>query len=406
MTMPTSDAPADATTAAFDAIDRVLDDSGPSEALDRLVAWYDERGDARGLLDALLLKARHELGLPLVQVGPLADIPEPARSAYEDRYVEAIRRVGRKLLDAGDLVAAWPYYRVLGERDDIARAIERYKPSGEPGDETLGGVVDIAFNQGVHPRRGFELILDHYGACSTITAFEHLPPDESVRVACADRLIRHLHDQLVTNIRGDIARRGQPLPPEGTPIPGLIDGREWLFADDGYHIDLSHLSAVVRLAPMLTDPETIAQAFGLAEYGRHLSERHRYAGDPPFEDTYGDHAIYLRALLCEDADAAVEHFRAKLPPVEPGGDPEDEVYRDTAPAQVLVRLLLRLGRVEEAIDVAAEHFAGLPDAMLGCPGPAQLCQMAGRPDRLARLARERGDLVHYAAARLQARDSA
>jgi hypothetical protein len=404
MNMPTTDAPADATSAALDILDRVLDESGPAEALDRLVAWFEERGDARGLLDALLLRARHELGLPLIQVGPLAEIPEPVRSAYEDRYVEAIRRVGRKLLDGGDLVAAWPYFRVLGERDDIARAIEAYQPSGEPGDETLGGVVDIAFNQGVHPLRGFELILDHYGACSAITAFEHLPPDEAVRVSCAGRLVGNLHEHLVANIRGDIARRGQPLPPEGTSIVGLLDGRDWLFADDGYHIDLSHLSAVVRMAPMLTDPATIALAVGLAEYGRRLSDRHRYAGDPPFEDTYGDHAVYLRALLGDDTDAAVEHFRSKLTPVEANDDPADEVYRDTAPAQVLVRLLLRLGRGEEAIDVAAEQFVGLPNGMLGCPNVAQLCQMAGRPDRLARLARERGDLVHYAAARLQARE--
>ncbi len=120
MTPTTIDAE-DATAAPFDAVDQALAD-GPAAALERLVAWQDERNDARGLLDALLLKARHELGLPLVQVGPLGEIPEPQRSQYEDRYVEAIRRVGRKLLDAGDLVGAWPYYRVLGERDEISKA--------------------------------------------------------------------------------------------------------------------------------------------------------------------------------------------------------------------------------------------------------------------------------------------
>ena len=246
MTPTTIDAE-DAATAPFAAIDEALGADGPAAALGRLVAWQDDHNDARGLLDALLLKARHELGLPLVQVGPLAEIPEPKRSEYEDRYVEAIRRVGRKLLDAGDLVAAWPYYRVLGEREEVAKAIESYTPSGDPGDETLGQVVDVAFNQGVHPRRGFELILDHYGACSAITAFEHLPPDETVRTASADRLVRQLHDHVVANLRADIARRGQPLPAEGTSIAGLIAGREWLFADEGYHIDLSHLSAVVRI---------------------------------------------------------------------------------------------------------------------------------------------------------------
>ncbi len=397
MTPTTIDAE-DAATAPFDAVDQALAD-GPAAALERLVAWQDERGDARGLLDALLLKARHELGLPLVQVGPLGEIPEPRRSQYEDRYVEAIRRVGRKLLDAGDVVGAWPYYRVLGEREEIARAIDAYTPSGEPGDETLGQVVDVAFNQGVHPRRGFELILEHYGACSAITAFEHLPPDEPTRTASADRLVRNLHDHLVANLRADIARRGQPLPPEGMPIGGLVEGRDWLFADDGYHIDISHLSAVVRMSPLLTDPATIALAVGLTDYGRNLSERHRYAGEPPFEDTYADHAVYLRALLGEDVDAAIAHFLSKLPPANAPPD-DEERFIDPIPAQVLVRLLVRLGRPEEAIEVASEHLAGLPDSALGCPNVAQLCQMAGRPDRLAQLAREHGDLVHYVAARL------
>ncbi len=211
--------------------------------------------------------------------------------------------------------------------------------------------------------------------------------------------MRNLHEHLVANLRADIARRGQPLPPEGTPIAGLVEGRDWLFADDGYHIDLSHLGAVVRMSPLLTDPATIALAVGLTDYGRNLSERHRYAGEPPFEDAYADHAVYLRALLGEDVDAAIAHFRAKLPAMDAPAD-DEERYHDPVPAQVLVRLLVRLGRPEEAIEVASEQLAGLPDSALGCPNVAQLCQMAGRPDRLAQIAREHGDLVHYVAARL------
>ena len=72
------------------------------------------------------------------------------------------------------------------------------------------------------------------------------------------------------------------------------------------------------------------------------------------------------------------------------------------PAQALIHLLDRLGRLEEAIDVAAEHLDGFPEAASAFPSLGQLCQRAGRPDRLARYAREHGDLVHYAAAILQA----
>src|SRR5262249_15454553 len=93
----------------------------------------------------------------------------------------------------------------------------------------------------------------------------------------------------------------------------------------------------------------------------------------------------------------VSHFRSKLSPPDPDGD------GDTAPAQVLVRLLDRLGRLDEAIDVAAEHLAGVPEGALFCPSLPQLCQRAGRMDRLAGEARKHGDLVNFAAAILQDR---
>ena len=47
----------------FEALDLALREGGPGAALDRLIALLGERGDWRALLDALLLKARHDLGL-------------------------------------------------------------------------------------------------------------------------------------------------------------------------------------------------------------------------------------------------------------------------------------------------------------------------------------------------------
>ena len=55
-----------------------------------------------------------------------------------------------------------------------------------------------------------------------MTAFEQLPRDDATRAAAADGLVRQLHEHLVANLRGDIAQRGQPLPPEGTSIPQLL----------------------------------------------------------------------------------------------------------------------------------------------------------------------------------------
>jgi hypothetical protein len=383
--------------AACDALDDALRGEGPGAVIDRLIGELTERGDFRALLDALLLKARHELGLPMIQDGALVDIPEPARSRFEERYVEAIRAVGSRVLETGDIAAAWPYFRAIGETGPVAEALDAYR--AEVGDERAGPIIDIAFNQGANPRRGFELILEHYGTCSAISAFEGLPAhDEAVRVACAERLIRHLHRELAANVRADIAGRGQLLPPAGATLAEMIAGRDWLFAEDSYHIDVSHLSSVVRMSVLATDPEAIAMAADLAEYGRRLSPRLQFEGVPPFERVFDDHLVYLKALLGREVEAAVAHFRGKLGPPGRGDDPESP--DPAVPAQTLVNLLVRLGRLDEAIEVSSRYLAGLPDAALFCPGVAQLCHRAGDPGRLAAIARDRGDLVNYTAALL------
>jgi hypothetical protein len=384
------DATADA---AFDSVEDALRAEGPQAALERLAEHLDASGDYRALLDALLLRARHELGLPLIPAGPLSDLPEPGRAQFEERYIEVIRLVGAKYLEAGDIPTAWAYFRAIGETERVARAILDYRPEGD--EERLGAVIEVAFNHGVNPRRGFELILEHYGTCSAITAFEQLPAhDEAVRVACAERLIHRLHRDVATNLRAEIASRGQLIPPDGATIADLITGRDWLFADESYHVDISHLASVVRMSILVTDPAVIALAVDLTEYGRRLSPRLQFEGPPPFERIFDDHGIYLAALLGRDVEAAIDHFRSKLEPNE------RESGEAAIPAQTLVNLLVRLDRLDAALDVASEYLAGLPDSALFCPGVAQLCQRTGDPLRLAAIARDQRDLVNYTAALL------
>jgi hypothetical protein len=376
---------------SFDLLEGVLRTGGPAAAIDRLIEQLNTAGDYRALLDALLLKARHELALPLISSGALSDLPEPVRTQYEERYIAAIRLVGSRYLEGGDILGAWPYYRAIAEQDPVAQAIARYQPSEN--DERLGAVIDVAFSQGVSQRRGFELILEHYGTCPAISAFEQLPPpDGALRIACAERLIRHLHRELTANLRSEIASRGQVVPPEGSSIETLVTGRSWLFSDDAYHIDISHLSAVVRISVLIDDPAVIALAAQLTDYGRQLSPRLVYEGTPPFERIFEDHGTYLRALLGRDVDRAIARFEEKV-------RQDDGASGDAAlPAQTLVNLLARVGRVGPAIDVAAAHLATIPETALSCPSVAQLCQRAGLHHRLAQIARANGDLVNFAAA--------
>ena len=111
-------------------------------------------------------------------------MPEPARTQYEEKYVEAIRLVGSKYLEAGDIPTAWAYYRAIGE--NASRSRGRSTTTGPTRTTATSGSARSSRSRSTtasHPRRGFELILEHYGTCSAITAFEQLPAqDEAVRV--------------------------------------------------------------------------------------------------------------------------------------------------------------------------------------------------------------------------------
>jgi hypothetical protein len=379
-------------------IQSLLQDQGPASAVDELIRNAKEKAQPRPLLDALLLKARLDLGLS--PTGVISELlPADLKMKYEDRYVEALRSVGQMLLDRSDIPAAWPYFRVIGEKEPVRIAIENFDP-GQADEHALGAVIDIAFQQQVHPIKGFSWVLDRYGICSAISSFEAIPGDEKIRAEAAAMLTKALYDQLQYSLASEIERRDGQKPSESATVVEMITGKTWIYDDDAYAIDVSHLSSVVRLSPLLKDASSIAFAVQLAQYGSGLSDRFRYDGLPPFEDIYADHAIYLNALIGKDVETAVKHFQSKVQkPSVDEDQPADPL--ETLPAQTLVRLLARLGRIEEAISVASEHLMEIPDSYLLCPTVSALCRDANRPDLLAQAAVGVEDWALYLGARIE-----
>src|SRR5262249_21379210 len=100
-----------------------------------------------------------------------------------------------------------------------------------------------------------------------------------------------------------------------------------------------------------------------------------------------DYGIYLAALAGENVEEGVAHFRAKAE----NADPETV---GSYPAEVLVNLLLRLDRAEEALAISKRYLAGVGSRRLSCPRSTGLCQKTGDSQTLAEAAREQGDPVH------------
>jgi hypothetical protein len=240
---------------------------------------------------------------------------------------------------------------------------------------------------------GFNLMLKNYGLCNAITQFDqqmHGRPKDQRRDV-VDLLVRFIHDELLTSVRDDVARQQGSAPKENT-LAELVRDRDWLFENDNYHVDATHLQSIVRFAVILDDQETLRLARDLTEYGRRLGSSYQYPGRPPFEDTYVSHALFFSALLGEQVDVAVAFFKTQA---EAAKDEED-----VNPIEVYLSLLARLGRTAEAIDETARLLPPGKRASDLAPSLQELAQVSGDYDRLKKVSRDRGDLLGFAAALL------
>ena len=124
--------------------------------------------------------------------GPSLDLPQEVHQPYEDAIREAARLVGRLYLDEGNIPHAWMFFRMLGEVDPVREAIDKFQPADG---EDCHPLVDIAYHQAIHPRKGFDLILDRFGICSAITMLggQEFPHGPEIRDYCIKRVVRSLY---------------------------------------------------------------------------------------------------------------------------------------------------------------------------------------------------------------------
>ena len=379
----------------FDQLEQTLKTAGPTAAIDKLCAELKASKEYQSLFYALLMKKRVELGVSPIATGSNQDLPAAVHREFEDGIADAARTVGQLYLSDGLIPQAWGYYRMLGETEPVAKALDNATFDENVDAQAL---IDIAFHQGVLPAKGFDWVLERFGICSAITVMggdTQFPPE--VRALCSKKLIRTLQHELMERLRAEV-QRVQNFAPTAKTVREMIEGRDWLFADDFYHIDLSHLNAVVQMATQLDKCDELQLARELCAYGMKLSPRFRYQSEPPFDDQYADYDKYLAVLTGEDVEGGLAHFRAKVeahPPESAG----------TFPTEIYVNLLMRLGREEEALEIVRKHLAPLGEARLSCPNLVELCQQTKRFDVLAQSAREQGNPVNFVAGLIAAKGS-
>lgn len=386
-------APPAISASAFDRPAAALAAHGPAAAVDELVSELRTAEDFQGLFYALLMKKRLELGVSPFPMSPVSELPAHTHEPYEDAIRAAGRHVGGLLLDRNEFSKAWAFFRMLGEPEPVREALERFVPGP---DDDVYPLIEIAWQGGVLPKKGFDLVLDRHGICSAITMVSgsDLGSNPDLRNYSVGRLATALHAQLTERLRSDLGTRGVSAP-EGASIPQLVEMHPELFAEDAYHIDTSHLSSVVQMSAQLPPGAALDLARELCAYGRKLAPNLQGHNDAPFEENYDDYLAYLNVVAGEKVEEGLARFAAKAE--------REAAEGATYAAQVYVNLLLRANRTNEALAAAKRFLLAEDDRNLICPGVNELARRVGDFTVLADAARARNDAVGFLASLIAAK---
>jgi hypothetical protein len=216
----------------------------------------------------------------------------------------------------------------------------------------------------------------------------NLPKRELQR--CAELLVRHLYKELSRNLRGEIHRR-EGREAQETSLAGLVADREWLFSENNYHVDTTHLNSVVRIGQIVEDSTVLSLLADFCAYGLRLAKQFQFEGDAPFEKTYPSSLLFYNAQLGKQVDEALAFFRQRA-------ETDDQLVIGTGAAEVYIVLLQRLGRWSEAIAASAKLLPPGTRTAGFAPTLLELSKQARDFATLKTLCRERGDLLNYAAA--------
>lgn len=377
----------------FEQLEQQSTSGGVDAVLNHLISSLQQDKKHHELFEALKMQVRHRAGLPLLYGESGDDLDPKQRTLLEDGLLGACRQVGTGLLEDGRVSEGWMYMRPVG---DVAAARELIDKI-EVQDDNIDEMVEVLLQEGVDPARGFSVVLQNYGTCNAITTFESVMPQKGKadQRAVAQLLLRHVHQELFTNVKADVAGR-QDSEPTATTLAELIADQEGMFGEHSYHIDTTHLASTTRFSRILEDEECLRLALDLTQYGKELHEQFQYEGDEPFTDIYRHHAFYFQALLGENLDEALDHFKER-------SDNVDTNQWGTVGIETYIDLLARVGKIEEAIAVTIEKIQPDQRTMGLAPSLLELCERSGNYSPLMDACRGSDDVLGFATGLMQAK---
>ncbi len=376
---------------SYDRFAQTLTTKGVDASLIWLADEFRQYRQYAEWFEVLKMQARHQVGLELIRSGDENSEDAMRREQLEPLLYKACGQVGEQLFRDGQPAQAWKYFQLVGDCGRAARLLQGISAN----QSNVQELIDVALAAGVAPEYGIELTLKFLGTCNAITSFDqHMPYlPASVRDPSAELLVRHVYNELTANVSAVIERR------EGksrgiAALSELIEQRPWLFAEDAYHIDPSHLGATVRIARMTTARAALEQANSLCIYGQRLGPTLIGAGDPPFEELFVSHAKYFEAAMGKGFEQTLAYFTARLPASHKVGESPSPA------AEVLVDLLCRNNRWSDALRISLDWLEGAAGQNNPAPAALEIAQHCGELETLAQWFRQRNNLLMYTVALL------
>ena len=350
----------------FEQIAARIKTDGVHGTLNLLETHFRREKEYFHLFEVLKLRCRHKLDLPLANRST-DRLPERQQRELDEGLLDACQTVGTLLFRDGQAQHGWTYLQPVGNRKLTESLIREFKVD----DQNVDMLIDISLNQGAAPTYGYHLVMMHHGTCSAITAFDVQGAnfDRATQSAMAAKLLRHVYDEVMQNVKADIEQNEQTARPDAN-LRELLSEHPWLVEQQAYHLDATHLSSLMKISRLTTSSSDHEMALQLADYGTGFPEDLQYKNPAPFENTYPDHQIFFKALLGNEVDDAVSHFKQKCADAaQTTGSEADES---------LIDFLYRLGKVDEAIahtrdcSIAPSMRTGLaPDLIEMASSPAQ-----------------------------------
>jgi hypothetical protein len=386
----------------FDMLAATAASRGNAAMLETLAASLIARRRWHALFDLRLLAAR--VGLALPPTGDPGILDEATRRKLDEQSLAACREVGWALLDEGQVAAAWLYLRAAAEPAEVAARLATLAREPAADDETaaarLQEIVTVALWEGVDPALGIALVIEAQGTCNSITAYEQavsrLPAPRQRGPAAV--LVDHLYRELFASLAADLERRGLVAPARiaaTASIVELLDAAGGLANDPSFHVDVSHLQSVLRIARVCVERPVLEKAWELAVYACRLPAEVTYPGEPPFEQVGHASRLFYAAQLGRDTDEAVAFFHGAAAAAGDGA-------AGTLPADTLVYLLWRIGRPADALAaaIARPDDRGMPSIMQATgmlPTLVELARAGDAIDMLREACRAHGDEITFAA---------